>query len=154
MQDTITLPLAMLLCAAVLLAGCTGSQSPAGTSSAATGTASGSAQAGWSLTTSPTDAMPENLAVTVTVQQKVYDGTIPVVFNGGKEQNLIKSIDVTLYTSDGKVVTAKIDTNSEDRVVLLGTKNPDKPDRVVVYVTMMSGQSYKVADVLSPYRQH
>ena len=115
----------------------------------------GSAQAGWSLTTSPTDAMPENIAVNVTVQEKVYDGTIPVIFNGGKEQNLIKSIDVTLYRSDGQTVTATIGYEQwRRRVDLQGTKDPDKPDRVVVYANMMSGQSYKVADVLSPYRQH
>jgi hypothetical protein len=92
--------------------------------------------------------MPENIAVTITVQPKVYDGTIPVVFNGGKEQNLIEAIDVTLYRSDGQVVTATIGTNTGDTAVLQGSK---QTDRVVVDVTMANGQTYKVADVLSPY---
>jgi hypothetical protein len=82
MQYKIALPLAILLCAAVLFTGCTGSQGPAGLSPAA-GTSSPTAQSGWSLTTSPTDAMPANIVETVTVQEKVYDGTIPVIFNGG-----------------------------------------------------------------------
>jgi len=151
MQDTIALSLAMLLCTAVLLAGCTGSPGPAGTSSPVTGTASGTAQAGWSLTTSPTDVMPANIAETVTVQEKVYDGTIPVIFNGGMAQNLVKAIEVTLYRSDGQIVTAAIGTNKGAEADLQGTK---QTDRVVVYVTMMNGQSYKVADVLSPYTVH
>ena len=103
------------------------------------------------LVTSPTDVMPDNNAVSVTVQQKVYDGTIPVVFDGGKGQNLVKSIDVTLYTSDGRVIAANIGTNKDDSVTLQGTK---QTDRVVVTVSEMNGQTYKVADVLSPYRQH
>ncbi len=151
MQDTIALPLTLLLCAAVLFAGCTSSPGTAGTSSPVPGTASGSAQAGWSLTTSPTDAVPENIAVTVTVQEKDYLGNIPVIFNGGMEQNLVKTIDVTLYRADGQIITAKIGTNKGDEADMAGTK---QTDRVVVYVTMMSGQAYKVADVLSPYRQH
>ena len=98
--------------------------------------------------------MPDNNAVKVTVQEKVYDGTIPVVFNGGKGQSLVKSIDVTLYRSDGQVMTAKIGINKDDTISLQGTKDPNNPDRVVVYVSEMNGQTYKVADVLSTYRQH
>ncbi|MGD0081356.1 MAG: hypothetical protein ABSB80_12005 [Methanoregula sp.] len=151
MQDTIALPLTLLLCAAILFAGCTGSPGPAGTSSPPTGTASGSAPAGGSLTTSPTDAMPANIAETLTVQEKVYDGTIPVIFNGGMEQNLIAAINVTLYRADGQIVTRTIGTKKGDEVILQGTK---QTDRVVVYMTMMNGVTYKVADVLSPYTVH
>ncbi|WP_292368618.1 hypothetical protein [Methanoregula sp. UBA64] len=130
----------VLVCLAVAVAGCTNSTSSSGSSS--------------SLTTSPTDAVPANNAVTVTVQEKVYDGTIPVVFNGGRGQGLVKSIDVTVYRSDGQVEKATIGTNKDDSVKLQGTKDPNKPDRVVVYVTEMNGQTYKVADELSAYRQH
>ena len=98
--------------------------------------------------------MPDNNAVTVTVQEKVYDGTIPVVFNGGKGQSLVKSIDVTMYTSDGQVITKKIETYKDATISLQGTKDPNNPDRVVVYVSEVNGQTYKVADVLSTYRQH
>jgi hypothetical protein len=81
----------------------------------------------------------------------VYDGTIPVVFSGGKGQSLVSSIDVTMYTSDGRVVTAKIGTKKEDEYILQGTR---QTDRVVVYVSEMNGQRYKVVDELSLYRQH
>jgi hypothetical protein len=133
---------AVLVCLAVAIAGCTSSSS---------GSSSGSAS---SLTTSPTDAVPASNAVTVTVQEKVYDGTIPVVFNGGNGQGLVKSIDVTVYRSDGQVEKATIGTNKDDSVKIQGTKDPNNPDRVVVYVSEMNGQTYKVADVLSAYRQH
>lgn len=133
---------AVLVCLAVAIAGCTSSSS---------GSSSGSAS---SLTTSPTDAVPAGNAVTVTVQEKVYDGTIPVVFNGGNGQGLVKSIDVTVYRSDGQVEKATIGTKKDDSVKIQGTKDPNHPDRVVVYVSEMNGQTYKVADVLSAYRQH
>jgi len=151
MQRILTVLAIFLLSATVVLAGCSGSSG-----SSVTGTAQGTASvsATSNLVTSPTDSIPDNNAVTVTVQEKVYDGTIPVVFNGGRGQNLVKSIDVTLYTSDGQVKTAKIGTNKDDSVTLQGTKDPNNPDRVVVYVSEMNGETYKVADVLSTYRQH
>ncbi len=154
MQHSITIPVIALLCAVIILAGCTGTQSPSGTATSASGSYAGSASAANNLVPSPTDAMPDNNYVSVTVQEKVYDGTIPVVFDGGKGQDLVSSIDVTLYRSDGQVMTAKIGKNKGDDVTLQGTKDPDKPDRVVVYASEMNGQTYKVADVLSPYRQH
>jgi len=152
MQGRYTVFLIILLSAAVLIAGCTGSTGPA----PATGsTPAGAAPPGNNLVPSPTDVVPENNQVTVTVQEKVYDGTIPVVFDGGKGQNLVSSIDVTLYRSDGQIQNAKIGKNKGDVAdpVLLGTKDPNNPDRVVVYVSQMNGQRYKVADVLVEYRQ-
>lgn len=151
MKHIFTILVIFLLSTAVVFAGCTSSSGTAGTGSAQH---TGSSSAASTLVTSPTDAMPDNNAVTVTVQEKVYDGTIPVVFNGGKGQSLVKTIDVTLYTSDGQVKTAKIGINKDDSVSLQGTKDPSNPDRVVVMVSEMNGQTYKVADVLSPYRQH
>jgi hypothetical protein len=96
--------------------------------------------------------MPENIAVTVIVQPRDYTGpnpgSIPVVFNGAKELVLVKSVNAVLYRSDGQVISQSIDTNSESSVDLPGSK---QTDRVVVYVTMMNGITYKVVDVLSPY---
>lgn len=152
MQQKIAISVILLLCTAVLFAGCTGTQTSSGT--AASGTNTGSSSSGSNLMTSPTDVVPDNNAVTVTVKEKVYDGTIPVVFSGGKGQSLVKSIDVTLYTSDGRVINEKLGTNKEDEVILQGTRDPNTPDRVVVYVSEMNGQRYKVADVISTYRQH
>jgi len=151
MKRILSVLVVLLVSATVVLAGCSGTSAG---SAPGTSAATGSAASGSNLVTSPTDSIPANNAVTVTVQEKVYDGTIPVVFNGGKGQSLVKSIDVTLYTSDGQVKTAKIGTNKDDSVTLQGTKDPNNPDRVVVTVSEMNGQTYKVADVLSTYRQH
>ncbi|MCK9632741.1 MAG: hypothetical protein M0R30_14005 [Methanoregula sp.] len=156
MQYKTTVLVILLVCAAIAFAGCTGTTptGPAGTSPADTAKAetyAGSPAAEAGLITSPTDVVPENNAVTVTVQEKVYDGTIPVVFNGGTGQNLVKSIEVTLYTSDGQVKTASLGIKKDDTVDLKGTR---QTDRVVVHVSEMNGQTYKVADVLVPYREH
>jgi hypothetical protein len=140
----------ILVCAAVLLAGCTGTTGPA----PATGSAPvGAAPSGNTLVPSPTDVVPENNMVSVTVKQKEYNGKIAVVFDGGRGQSLVSSIDVTLYRSDGTTETAKIGKNKGDEVIFDGTKDPNNPDRVVVYVTQMNGQTYKVTDVISEYRQ-
>ncbi|MDD1694121.1 MAG: DUF4330 domain-containing protein [Methanoregula sp.] len=151
MQYKLPVLLILLVCAAIAFAGCTGTTGSSGTATSGSGSYAGSAAAESNLVTSPTDVVPENNAVTVTVQEKVYDKTIPVVFNGGKGQSLVKSIDVTMYTSDGRVVQAKIGTNKDDTVTLQGTA---QTDRVVVHVSEMNGQTYTVADVLVPYRQH
>lgn len=151
MQGKYTVFFVLLLCTAVLIAGCTGTTGPA----PATGSApAGSAPSGNALVPSPTDVVPENNQVSVTVKEKEYNGKIAVVFDGGKGQNLVSSIDVTLYRSDGTTETAKIGKNKGDQVEFVGTKDPNNPDRVVVYVSQMNGQTYKVTDVISEYRQH
>jgi len=151
MKRILSVLVILLLSATVVLAGCSGTSTG---SAPGTSAATGSAASGSNLVTSPTDSIPANNAVTVTVQEKVYDGTIPVVFNGGKGQSLVKSIDVTMYTSDGQVITKKIETYKDATISLQGTKDPNNPDRVVVTVSEMNGETYKVADVLSTYRQH
>jgi len=150
MQGRYTVLLVLLLCAAVLIAGCTGTTGPG----PATGSApAGAAPSGNNLVPSPTDVVPENNQVSVTVKQKEYNGKIAVVFDGGRGQSLVSSIDVTLYRSDGTTQTAKIGKNKGDEIILEGTKDPNNPDRVVVYVSEMNGQTYKVTDVISEYRQ-
>jgi hypothetical protein len=151
MQGRYTVFFVLLLCTAVLIAGCTGTTGPA----PATGSGpAGVASSGNTLVPSPTDVVPENNQVSVTVKEKEYNGKIAVVFDGGKGQNLVSSIDVTLYRSDGTTETAKIGKNKGDQVEFVGTKDPNNPDRVVVYVSQMNGQTYKVTDVISEYRQH
>ena len=151
MQGRCTVVFVILVCAAVLLAGCTGTTGPAPASGSAP--AGGAVSSGNNLVPSPTDVVPENNQVSVTVKQKEYNGQIAVVFDGGRGQSLVSSIDVTLYRSDGTTETAKIGKNKGDQVEFVGTKDPDNPDRVVVYVSQMNGQTYKVTDVISEYRQ-
>lgn len=152
MQKNITFLAILLLCAATGMAGCTGTpQIPALPSLAGTpaATPAPSAPAQNNLIVSPTDIMPDNNAVSVIVQEKVYDATIPVVFGGGKGQYLVKSARVVLYRSDGQVITENLGIKKDDTVRLQGTK---QTDRVVVYVSEVNGVEYKVADVLSEYR--
>ena len=153
MQQKTAFLIILLLCAAIGFAGCTGTTStpaqPAATAAAPAATPAASAPAQDNLVTSPTDVVPDNNAVSVVVQEKVYDATIPVVFDGGKGQYLVKSARVVLYRSDGQVINQNLGINKGDTVNLQGTK---QTDRVVAYVSEVNGQEYKVADVLSEYR--
>lgn len=152
MQKKISVLVILLLCAAVGIAGCTGTTGIPATPSATgapAGTQVPSAPAQNNLVPSPTDVVPDNNLVSVIVQEKVYDGTIPVVFDGGKGQYLVKSAQVTIYRSDGTEKTVPLGIKKGDLVNLDGTK---QTDRVVVYVSEVNGQTYKVTDVLSDYR--
>jgi hypothetical protein len=151
MQQKIAFLAILLLCAAIGTAGCTGAPNtpalpvpgaPAATQAAA-------APATNNLVVSPTDVIPDNNQVSVIVQEKEYDATISVVFDGGKGQYLVKSAQVTLYRSDGQVITQNLGIKKGDLVKLQGTK---QTDRVVAYVSEVNGETYKVADTMSPYR--
>jgi hypothetical protein len=87
--------------------------------------------------------------VSVIVQEKEYTARIPVVFDGGKGQYLVKSAKVTLYRSDGQVMESSLGIKKGDVVYMDGTK---QTDRVVVHVSEVNGETYKVADVISEYR--
>ena len=137
-----------LICCAVAIAGCTSSQS---SSSGSTPSASGTTPAS-SLTTSPTDAMPANIAVTVTVGEKDYLGNIPVTFDGGAGQVNVNKITVVLTRVDGSTDTESLGSDKGDVVNMAGTRGSGslsgQSDRVQVFVTMNNGQTYTVADVL------
>lgn len=151
MQQKIAILAILLLCAAVGIAGCTGTTTtPSQPAPAApAGTQSAAAPATNNLVVGPTDAIPDNNYVSVIVQEKEYDATISVVFDGGKGQYLVKSASVTLYRSDGQVITENLGIKKGDLVKLQGTK---QTDRVVAYVSEVNGETYKVADTLSAYR--
>jgi len=153
MQHTIAFLIVLLLCAAIGAAGCTGPSGtpaqPAATAGAPAATQAAAAPATNNLVTSPTDVIPDNNQVSVIVQEKEYSAKIPVVFDGGKGQYLVKSARVVLYRSDGQVMNANLGIKKGDLVNMEGTK---QTDRVVVYVSEVNGMEYKVADVLSEYR--
>ena len=152
MQYRVTFSIIFLICAALAIAGCTGTQNTSAAPAAGSGSGSlGSSANTGNLAVSPTDAVPEYNVVMADVGEKDYLGNIPVIFQGGMGQIHVKKIDVTLYRSDGQVKTATIGTNKGDQVELVGTK---QTDRVVVRVSMDNGQSYTINDVQSPYRTH
>jgi hypothetical protein len=148
MQHKIAFSSILLLCALIGLAGCTGTPAQPATAAPVAAQAA-AAPAANNLVVSPTDVVPDNNMVSVIVQEKEYNANIPVVFDGGKGQYLVKSASVTLYRSDGQVRTVNLGIKKGDIANLEGTK---QTDRVVAYVTEVNGQTYKIADVLSEYR--
>jgi len=149
------IPLIILICATVAIAGCTGIQNPPATPTPA-GTGAGSTPAGGGLVPSPTDTMPDYNAVKVDVGEKDYLGTIPVTFQGGLGMSHVKKIDVKLTRADGSTQTATVGNKKGDEVELQGTRGSGsergQADRVEVWVSMDNGQTYKVVDVLREYR--
>jgi hypothetical protein len=153
MQYRVTISIIILICAALAIAGCTGTQNAPSSPAAGSGTGSsgsaGSSAYTNSLVVSPTDSVPDYNQVMADVGEKDYLGNIPVIFQGGMGQIHVKKIDVTLYRSDGQVKTVTMGIKKGDQVELEGTK---QTDRVVVRVSMDNGQSYTINDVMSPYR--
>jgi hypothetical protein len=141
------------IAAFIAACGCTGTQT-----ATPSGTASGTpvSQTAPGLSPGPTDAVPEYTAVTVDVGEKEFDGTIPVIFRGGKGLVHAKKIDVKLTRTDGSVQTATVGVKVGDEAILQGTRGEPglrgQPDRVEVRVTMDNGQTYKIVDVLREYR--
>jgi hypothetical protein len=145
----------VLLCCALAMAGCTGTQtSPAATtpgSGTPAGTETTPASSVVSLTTVPTDIVPGTNQVTVDVGVKDYLGNIEVIYQGGMGQIHVKKISTTITRADGKTQTALLENKKGSTVELEGTK---QTDRVEVWVSMDNGETYKINDVLREYRIH
>jgi hypothetical protein len=140
-----------LLCILLALAGCTGTQNPAVTPVQTPSATSGPlavATTGVDLNPSPTDVMMDSIKVNVNVD-KDYLGNVIVTFQGGAGLMNVRKIDATLNRADGQIKTATVGTRVDDTVTLEGTKSTD---RVLVYVTMADGKTYKIVDQLSPYK--
>ena len=151
----------VLICSALTMAGCTGTQTSPAATTPASGTPTGSGTPGsglpvGTLTTVPTDVVPNYNMVAVDVGEKDYLGIIPVIFQGGLGMNSVKKIDITLTRADGTIQTATVGTKKGDEVELQGTRGSGsergQTDRVEVWVSINDGQTYKVADVLREYR--
>ena len=159
MQFRIWAIIIIILCGAIISAGCTGIKtSPAATTpgTATTGAPAGSGVPAATLTTVPTDALPPENLVTVDVSEKDYLGIITVTFQGGMGMNSIKKVDVKLTRADGSTQTATVGTRKGDEVELQGTRGSGSErgpsDRVEVWVTTNQVQTYRIVDVLREYR--
>lgn len=132
-------------------AGCSQAQNapvtPQGTVTAVIQTAPATS-AGPDLVVSPTDSIIEANRVNVNVE-KDYLGNVIVTFQGGSGLQQVNRIDVTLNRADGQVKTAVVGIRVDDSVTLEGTKNTD---RVMVYVAMKDGRTYKIIDSLIPFK--
>jgi len=149
----------IILCGAIITAGCTGNKtSPSGTTSGSgiPGAPFGSGAPSGTLTTVPTDSLPAENFVTVDVSEKDYLGIITVTFQGGMGMNSIKKVDVKLTRADGSTQTATVGTKKGDEVELQGTRGSGSErgpsDRIEVWVTTNQVQTYKIVDVLREYR--
>ena len=159
MQFRIWAIIIIILCGAIITAGCTGIKtSPSGTTpgSGTTGSPFGSGATAGTLTTGPTDALPPENVVTVDVSEKDYLGIITVTFQGGLGMNSIKKVDIKLTRADGSTQEATVGTRKGDEVELQGTRGTGSErgpsDRVEVWVTTNQVQTYKIVDVLREYR--
>ncbi len=148
MQFKDILLVVVVLGACIALAGCNGTQPSSGTVAPLSTSGTGSGAGPVSLVTQPTDAIPSYNSVTVSVGEKDYLGSIPVIFQGGLGQIHVSKITATLYRADGQVITKNIGSNKGDEADLPGTW---QTDRITVDVTI-NGQTYRVADQLSAYR--
>lgn len=142
MQKRIIVLLAGFICLAAIFAGCTGTGSGPAASTGGTGTQV-------NLQPSPTDVVPSQNSVAVTIAPKEYDGSITTSFDGGIGQVHVKKIEVIVYCPNGEVKTGTISPEKGEFVKIQGTK---QADRVVVYVTFDNGSRLKTNDVMSVYR--
>jgi len=155
MQFRVEIIMIVLLCGAMVFAGCTSiPSSPSVTTTGSgtpTGTSSGSGSAVGILTTEPTSVVPYYNKVVVDVGVKDYLGNTEVIYQGGEGQIHVKKITATITRADGQTQTASLENKKGYTVEFEGTK---QTDRVEVWVSMDNGDTYKINDVLLEYRIH
>jgi hypothetical protein len=98
------------------------------------------------FTTSPTDTVPPESGISVSVAEKdpIYR-TVDVTFDGGKGQVQVKEIEVLFTGGDGTSGTKMLNPVKGETVTFQGSKETDK---IVVYVTYFNGERYKIIDKL------
>lgn len=142
-----------LMCTAIILAGCTGTQSP----SVETGPGTQPPSAGAPATTTAANLVPTSVDVldaarTVNVNiDKDYLGTIHATFQGGPGLQTVRNIEVTVNRADGQVKTATVGINVDDTAEIEGTKDSD---RVIVRVSLSDGKTYKIFDDIVAFKPY
>jgi hypothetical protein len=146
--------LTFLLC--ILFAGCVQNSSPSPATPAPTVAVTTPQQTALptqscSLVPGPTQMVPSYQSVSVTVDRNTItsDPTIAVTFNGGKGNGMVQQMNVTVVRSD--CITEQAARNNPvmgESVTLMGTL---KTDRVIVVMTMTSGDQYTVIDNDYPF---
>ncbi|MDD1673014.1 MAG: hypothetical protein LUP99_01215 [Methanomicrobiales archaeon] len=106
---------------------------------------------GISLTPGPTQTMPAGKELIFNIERDPVQPTITVEFRGGAGQFQVRSIEVTVVRSDGIVLTKSLDSYVGSVAIFDGTKGSD---RVIITVTLVTDQSYRVVDQLFDYSQH
>ena len=104
-----------------------------------------------SLVPGPTQVIPEYEAVRVTVNRNTIteNPTISIAFNGGKGLGMVQKMAVTVIRSDCVTENGYRDNPGMGATVtLMGTT---QTDRVIVVVTMTSGDQYTIIDRDYPF---
>jgi len=104
-----------------------------------------------SLVPGPTQNVPEYESVSVTIERNsiTADPTISAVFNGGQGLGMVQLMNVTVVRSDCITENdARKYPGMGDTITLMGTT---KTDRVIVVMTMTSGDQYTIIDGLYPF---
>ena len=102
-------------------------------------------------TPGPTQTVPEYESVSVTVQRNTIteNPTITATFNGGMGLGMTERMDMTVIRSDGITETGHANNPTMGRsITLMGTT---ATDRVIVTLTMTSGDQYTVIDQYYPF---
>jgi hypothetical protein len=152
MNPRIALAFAVILCIAIAIAGCTGTPEPLVTTAppASPAAATTLETGGGGAALVPTENDPLDAARSVTVNiEKDYLGIIRATFQGGPGLVHVRKIDVTVNRADGQVKTAPVGIEMDDSASIEGTKDTD---RVMVFVTLSDGKTYKIFDDLVAFK--
>jgi hypothetical protein len=104
-----------------------------------------------SLVPGPTQQVPAYESVDVTVERNsiTADPTISAIFNGGQGLGMVQLMNVTVIRSDCITENdARKNPGMGESVTLMGTT---ATDRVIVVMTMTSGDQYTIIDGLYPF---
>jgi hypothetical protein len=143
----------IVLC--VLIGGCTSQAPPVPPTTAPVTTTlqvpSPSPTPACSLVPGPTQQVPEYESVDVTVERNsiTADPTISTVFNGGQGLGMVQQMNVTVVRSDCITENGvRKYPGTGETITLMGTT---RTDRVIVVMTMTSGDQYTIIDGLYPF---
>jgi hypothetical protein len=106
----------------------------------------------YSLVPEPTDVVPPEYSVTVTVEKNTIstDPYIMASFRGGQGLGFVEQMQAIVYTSDGREEQeTKDNPQMNTQIVLPGTTGTD---RVMVYILLDTGDRYKVIDQDMPFQ--
>lgn len=143
----------LLLCVALIAAGCMESPDLSqATVVTPAPTVLPTASPTLSLVPEPTDMVPSTYHVEVQVVKNTIstDPSITVTYEGGQGLAFTTSMTAQVIRSDRQVEQQTLDhPKMESEIVLSGTTHTD---RVLVFVTMANGVTYKVFDKDMPFQ--
>lgn len=158
MKEAFLYLISVMLVFSILFAGCTQNSSPSTATTPPTiiSTAPQQTQTAvppqtCSLVPGPTQIVPAYESVSVTVDRNsiTEDPTIAVTFNGGQGNGMVEQMNVTVIHPD---CTTENEVRNNpvmgETVTLMGTTTTD---RVIVVMTMTSGDEYTVIDNDYPF---